>query len=174
MYQCIMTNCAGAPNQQLCAQQNCSTCINTTTTTEFNAIPACEQSNCASQCGIPTDGGTDASSDGGVCAPAQTTTSCNQVDIAGADGGSSCSTCMHGACCSDLQACFGDSTCAELYQCLVTNCAGITNQTAFQTCVSQKCGSCDNPAAEQAITNFSVCEQNNCAIKCGIYADAGM
>ncbi|MCC6214345.1 MAG: hypothetical protein IT376_05720 [Polyangiaceae bacterium] len=49
--QCLTDNCASASDIQQCAQTACAACLTQPVVDLFNAVGACVQANCATECG---------------------------------------------------------------------------------------------------------------------------
>lgn len=83
-----------------------------------------------------------------------------------------CGTCASNSCCPQLTACFGTSTtttppdCAFLFDCIQTECANITDETAFNECVQSTCGSYLTQEAVDAYNGLA-CIGDYCSTECG-------
>jgi hypothetical protein len=73
----------------------------------------------------------------------------------------SCNTCIHGACCSQIESCFNDPACGGLANCLSSYCASAADLSA---CASQYCG--QYGAGVNAYNTMAQCFANNCASAC--------
>ncbi len=106
--------------------------------------------------------GTGGSSGSTGCSSQLVGLTCQQLGT----GNQTCDSCMQSSCCTQMNTCFGDQECAYLYNCIGTSCAGISDQTQFNTCVTNNCQNCLGQTAQQELSDFLNCQQNSCGTQC--------
>lgn len=111
----------------------------------FQPFVSCLSNSCESECFEDGDGS------------GQIT--CEQVKL----GSASCTTCMQGGCCSEMESCFNDQACLTLNNCL----AGCQGNEACQ----QGCGSKADQATIAKFNAISQCAQSTCGSACGGLAE---
>ena len=74
-----------------------------------------------------------------------------------------CGACAQSYCCSTVNACLADATCAGLFQCALGTCASAPD---LENCIGQSCPSCATVPAQTAFAAIDTCLTNNCSTEC--------
>lgn len=104
-------------------------------------------------------GGGSSSTSGGV-----TSSSSGASGSCTTDDTDACDICAAGKCCTQYNACAGDTECTALYECL-TGCSG--DETCRNNCATQ------HPNGVDGINNFASCVDSSCATECNGGASSG-
>ena len=74
-----------------------------------------------------------------------------------------CGACAQSYCCSTVNTCLADATCAGLFQCALGTCASAPD---LENCIGQSCPSCATVPAQTAFAAIDTCLTNNCSTEC--------
>jgi hypothetical protein len=102
-----------------------------------------------------TGGGVGGTGGGGSCGTSYLGLTCTDF------GTDPCGYCIQSYCCSETNACFGNTQCAGLYECIETKCSQTSD---INTCINTYCSACSGGLPQ--LQSAAACWENYCYEQC--------